>query len=110
MAGLYSVSGGYNVTVIGGAGDGPAANLVSRSGTITLGGSAQTIAAANSARLGFLIIDLGSGGLWMNPLGVAAGVQPSLLLPTYWTMPAVFYGAISLYAADTGHAFTALEW
>lgn len=86
----------------------------SRSGTITTGGQAQPLAATNAARTGFWIQNLGTGDLWLSFTGTASAGQPSLKLPAgaLYESPAhgVPRGAISVYGATTGHAFTAMEW
>lgn len=88
--------------------------LTNRSGTITTGGTAQQLAAANSARLGFSIQNLSTGDLWVNTLGTAAAAQPSIKLAAgvYFETPAGYgaVGAISIFGATTGQSFTAREW
>ncbi len=88
--------------------------LADRSGTITAGGTAQQLAAANAARLGLLVQNLSTGDLWLNMLGTATASQPSLLLAAgaYWESPVGFgaVGAVSIFGATTGQAFSAKEW
>lgn len=84
-----------------------------KSGTITSGGVAQTIAAANASRHGFLIQNNSTGDLWLNTITAVAS-QPSIWLPagSYFEFPpnGVPLTLISLYGATTGQAFTAKEW
>ncbi len=89
--------------------------LTDRSGTITTGGAAQTLAAFNEARKGFMIQNLSAGDLWINELGgTAAASQPSIKITSgqvYETMdgqPCPY--AISIFGATTAQAFTAREW
>lgn len=93
----------------------PQATLTSRSGTITLGGTAQQLAAANTARKGFMVQNNSAGVLWINELGApAVTAQPSISI-----QPNAMYvserdacptGAISIIGATTAQAFTAREW
>jgi hypothetical protein len=89
--------------------------LTDRSGTITAGGTAQQLMAANAARIGFAIQNLSTtADLWINTPGTAAASQPSIkLLPgAYFEAPAGFgaVGAISVFSATTGVAFSAREY
>ena len=84
-----------------------------RSGTITSGGAAQVLMAANTGRLGFWVQNLSVGDLWISTVGDAAATQPSMQLPAgsfYEPSTGVFGGAISIYGATTGQAFSAREW
>ncbi len=90
------------------------ATLVSASGTITTGGTAQQIAGSNAACRGFLIQNNSSGDLWFSTLATAVQSQPSIRLPAgyFYESPlgGVGTGAISIIGATTGQAFTAREW
>ncbi len=90
------------------------ATYTDKSGTITSGGAAQTIAAANTARRGFLIQNQSTSDLWISSVGTAAATQPSIWLPagSYYEFPVngVPTAAISLFGATTGQAFAAMEW
>jgi len=91
------------------------ATLTSRSGTITLGGTAQSFMAANTSRKGWFLENLSSGDLWVNRFGgTASADQPSLRIPPgfVYETPAGGSGgnALSIYGATTGQAFTAGEW
>lgn len=87
---------------------------VSRSGTVAAGGTAQQLIPANADRAGFAVQNLSTGDLWINDLGAAAASQPSLLLVAgaYYETPAGYgsVGAVSIFGATTGRAFTAREW
>lgn len=91
-----------------------ATTITNRSGAITAGGTAQQLAAANTARRGFSVQNLSSGDLWISTVGTAAASAPSLWLPAgaYYEMPTggVSSGAVSIFGATTGQAFTAYEW
>jgi len=89
--------------------------LTSISGTITTGGAAQTISAANVYRNGFWVQNNSSGDLWVNELGSAAAAsQPAIkiaagqLYESQKGEPCPY--AISIFGATTGQAFTAREW
>lgn len=83
-----------------------------RSGTVTIGGVAQTIAAPNPLRLGFEFQNQSPDDEWVSTKSVAAPNQPSERIPpgSYWRMPARFVGAISLYGSSTNDAYYAKEW
>lgn len=88
--------------------------LTNRSGTITTGGTAQQLMASNANRKGFSVQNLSAGDLWFNALGTAAATQPSMKLVSgaYFETPAGYgaTGAVSIFGATTGQAFTAREW
>lgn len=85
-----------------------------KSGTITSGGAAQTLMAANTSRKGFFIQNQSAGDLWISSVGTAAATQPSLWLPpgAYYEPPVtgVPTAAISIFGATAGQAFAAREW
>jgi hypothetical protein len=85
-----------------------------RSGTITSGGVAQAVMAANTQRQGCTIQNQSTGDLWVNGLGTAAAAQPSVRVPAgaeYQCNPTgVQTTAISIFGATTGQAFMAREW
>lgn len=87
---------------------------VDKSGTVTLGATAQVLAAANASRRGFWLQNQSSGDLWISSLGTAAATQPSLKIPAggYYESPenGVPVAAISIFGAVTGQAFAAREW
>jgi len=89
--------------------------MTDRSGTITLGGTAQTLMAANPLRRGYLIQNNSAGTLWFNELGVTAvQASPSISIAAgalYQSpSPGTSALAISIIGATTGQAFTAREW
>jgi hypothetical protein len=89
--------------------------LTDRSGTITSGGTAQQLMAANAARMGFAVQNLSAGDLWIRTDGSAAvASQPSLKLSAgdYYETPAGGQpvGVVSIFGATTAQAFTAREW
>jgi len=87
---------------------------VNRSGTITTGGTQQTLAAANLNRKGMWIQNLSTGSLWINELGSATQAQPSMEIKTgqlyEYPVDGVPATAISIIGATTGQAFSAREW
>lgn len=93
---------------------GEAAVPVNRSGTITTGGSAQQLAAANTARKGLGVQNQSSGSLWIYELGTATLAQPSWEIKAGETLVldngSASTAAISIIGATTGQAFAAREW
>lgn len=91
-----------------------AVTYVDRSGTITLGGTAQVAAALNAARRGFSIQNSSAGDVWFNTLATAVLNQPSYKIAAGGTyeFPAhgVPTGAVSIIGATTAQAFSAREW
>ena len=88
--------------------------VTDRSGTITLGGTAQQLVAANTARRYLLIQNISAGDLWINDAGTAAIGGPGslkIVAGGYYEYPASFVtsGAISIIGATTAQAFTAKE-
>ena len=88
--------------------------ITDKSGTITLGGTAQTAIAANTARVGYSIQNTSTGVLWFSGVGTAAANGSSMiLLPNgYYETPlnAKNTGAVSIFGATTGQSFAAREW
>ena len=105
----YFTGGGSTVSVVV-----PPVTLIDRSGTIILGGAAQTISIANSIRHGFWIQNQSAGDLWMSTIGTAAAGEPNIWLPSgaYFEFPytGVPSTAISLWGNTTGQPYTAREW
>lgn len=85
-----------------------------RSGTITTGGTAQVLMAANPARNGWSLMNVSAGDLWFYELGTATTSQPSIKVEAgaLYESPAGAApdGAISIIGATTGQAFAAREW
>lgn len=84
-----------------------------RSGTITSGGTAQTLMAANANRKYFLIQNLSTENLWINFTTTAVAGQPSLRITpgTSFVLEGFFTSteAVSIIGATTGSAFSAKE-
>jgi len=119
LQGLYAPDQSTYVTITDGEGNvvsdsGGDYSLTDRSGTITSGGTAQSLAAANSSRHGFWIQNNSTGDIWISPNTTAVASEPSLWLPSgaYYEFPSngVPSTAISIYGATTGQTFTAREW
>lgn len=97
------------------------AALTDRSGTIAAGGTAQQLAAANSARRYLLIQNLSTGVLWVSTTTTAVVGQPSIALKACTaandgTGGALVYegsfiptGAVSIIGATTSQAYSARE-
>lgn len=89
--------------------------LTDRSGTITSGGAAQNAMAANTSRKYLFILNPATATevLWFNLTTTATAASPSIQLAAgqSFVMEAGFVStaAVSVIAATTGHAFTALE-
>lgn len=92
----------------------PSVTHADRSGTITTGGAAQQLMAANTARRGYWIQNVSAGDLWINGQGSAAASQPSLKIVAGAYYEAPLGGcpttAISVFGATTGQAFSSREW
>lgn len=89
-------------------------NPTDRSGTITAGGTAQQVMALNTSRYGFCFMNISDTDMYICFTGTATAGAGSLKIPAgalYETMPAgVPVGAVSVFCATTGKAFTAWEW
>jgi hypothetical protein len=87
--------------------------LTDGSGTVTAGGTAQTVFAANAARRYLLIQNNSTSALWVNFTATAVAGQPSLQLAAGQAFVmengTVSTEAISIIGATTGQAFTAKE-
>lgn len=88
--------------------------ITDRSGTITLGATAQELMAANSQRRGYWVQNLSAGDLYISSIGTAVATQPSLRIPSgaLYEAPSsnVPTDAVSIYGATTSQAFSAREW
>ncbi len=92
--------------------DNSGVNYVDRSSTITTGGTAQTLVAANPDRDHLFICNPNaSGSLWVNDLGgtAAANGAGSTEIPPGSVATTRSRNAISIIHATTGAAFTAGE-
>ncbi len=82
-----------------------------KGGTITAGGTAQSLAAANPTRRTFQLQNRSAGDLWINETGGTAIVGDSASYQV--TAGGSFIGstnqALSIIGATTGQAFTATE-
>lgn len=97
---------------------GQTVTLANISGTITTGGTAQTLAAANPTRHGCVIQNLSSGDLWINDMGgTAVASQPSIKVAAgaqyicgsgggRWAPGS----AMSIIGATTAQAYAGREW
>lgn len=89
-----------------------AGTLTDRSGTITLGGTAQQAAAANASRKYLFLQNVSAADLWFN-LGVTAVVaQPSIKLAAGEKMDFTDFiptDLVSVIGGTTGQAFTIKE-
>lgn len=109
-----SVTEPNGIGVVPGFISGTQGTLTDRSGTITLGGTAQTLAAANATRK-YLIVENVSQteDLWINFTTTAVVGQPSLLIKPngVFVMESSFVSTelVSVIAATTSHAWAAKE-
>lgn len=81
------------------------------SGSITTGGTAQTIASENKTRRSLMIQNISSGDLWVNQTGgtAAVDVAGSYKLVAGATAFIPTDDAVSIIGATTGQKFTATE-
>ena len=91
----------------------PPVSPVDRSGTITTGGVAQVLMAANSIRQGFAVQNTSAGILYINTTnGTASTASKQIQTGALYESPlggCTIY-AISIYGATTGQTFVAEEW
>lgn len=82
-----------------------------KSGNITSGGTAQTLAAANPHRRALTGQNISTGDLWINEAGgtAAADTTGSYKVPAGATFSATSHLAVSIIGATTGQKFTATE-
>lgn len=87
------------------------------SGTITSGGTAQSLAATNELRIGYSVMNLSSGKLFVNDVGgtavsTEAGASITINAGDLYESPRDQRPtqAISILGATTGQAFAAREW
>lgn len=83
----------------------------SRSGSITAGGTAQDLAAANTSRKGLTGQNISSGDLWINENGgtAAADSMDAYRIPAGATFTVSTNEKVSIVGATTGQKFTATE-
>ena len=82
-----------------------------RSGTITTGGVAQSLAPANASRRSLAGMNISAGDLWINEIGgtAAVGAAGSYKIASGDTFEISTNRAVSIIGATTGQAFTATE-
>lgn len=82
-----------------------------RSGSITTGGAAQSLAAANPSRTRLVGQNISSGDLWINEAGgtAAADTAGSYVIGPRATFRINTTLAVSIIGATTGQKFTARE-
>lgn len=82
------------------------------SGSITTGGTAQALAAANTARRGLVGQNISAGDLWINEIGgtAAADTVGSYKVTSGSPFSVSTNRAISIVGATTGQKFTATEY
>lgn len=90
---------------------GPLAAGTDRSGSITTGGTAQVLAAANTARKTLVGQNISIESLWINEIGgtATADTQGSVEVEPGDTFEITTNRAISIVGATTGQAWTAVE-
>jgi hypothetical protein len=108
---LGSASNPVNVT--GGGGGGGSSPLpagTNRGGTITTGGTAQSLAPANANRRSLTGQNQSAGDLWINEVGgTATNAQPSFRVTAGATFSISTNQAVSIWGATTGQAWSATE-
>lgn len=82
-----------------------------RSSSITTGGTAQQLAAANAARKSLVVQNISDADLWINEIGgtAAADTAGSWKVPAGSAFAVSTNRAISIIGATTGKKFTATE-
>lgn len=92
----------------------PSSSVADKSGTVTTGGTAQTFAASNTSRKGFLFQNTSASLLWIDMVTTAVQASPSIKITpgVYFECPpgAQATGTLSVIGATTGQTFTAKEW
>lgn len=94
-------------------GDAISSTMVDKSGTVTSGGVAQVLMAANDARRGWRLQNTSDTDLWWSDVGTAAAGGSSHKLGAgdmYVEDTVVTTAAISVFGATTGKTFAAREW
>lgn len=85
----------------------------SRSGTVTLGGTAQDAAPANTDRVGWEFQNQSAFDLRVSDVGAASATGGYLIAPNQYffcSSGSVTENAISVYGATTGQRFLLREW
>jgi hypothetical protein len=86
--------------------------LTDRSGSITVGGTAQVLAVANSTRniSGFWLQNTSLDWLYVNDLTTANITSYAIAPGAEWNPAVISNGAISIFGAITGQTWIAREW
>ncbi len=91
----------------------PTGTVTDRSGSITTGGTAQQLMAANSSRKYLFIQNVSAADLWINFTTTAVADSPSIKLASgnafFMESSFVSTEAISIIGATTGQKWTAKE-
>lgn len=91
----------------------PSGTLIDRSGTITAGGTAQQVMAANTTRQYLLFQNTSDTDMWINFGAVAVAASPSVKVTPGgdFEMERSFVSTqyVSVFCATTGKTFTAKE-
>ena len=92
----------------------PAATITDISDTITLGGTAQVLSAANASRKGYRIQNQSANALYISTTGTATVSSASFKIDAGAYFESMINGcpltAISIIGPVTGQAFFAEEW
>lgn len=112
---ISDTEGFIPIVALGGADGSAGAPLTpgtDRSGAITTGGTAQPLAAANTARRGLTGQNISSGDLWINEIGgtAAADTAGSYKVASGSTFEVNTSRAVSIVGATTGQKFSATEF
>lgn len=100
-----------NLTSGGGSGATALPAGTDRSGSITLGGTAQSLAPANAARISLSGQNISSGDLWINEIGgtAAADTAGSFKVSSGSMFEIATNRAVSVVGATTGQKWSATE-
>lgn len=91
-------------------GSGTAVVPIDRSGTITLGGTAQVLMVANPSRGGWYIFNNGAATLYVSDLGTATTSSLPIVPGQEYLPPVTTIGAISILGTNTSQSFLCREW
>lgn len=83
-----------------------------KSGSITLGGTSQSLAVDNPGRHGLYIQNISAEDMWVNPFGAvaAAATAGSFKIVSFGFLNIPTNDAVAIVAATTGSKFTAVEY
>ena len=119
LEGITSTSAALDVNLKGSSSSGSVpvtptkGTLTDRSGSLTLGGTAQSLAGANATRKYFLFVNQSAGNMWLNFTTTATQDQPSILIVPNGSLVMesgfVSTEAISVIGATTSQKWTAKE-